>query len=105
MLAVCPSGKRCPVQRHSPEAASQTLRVLSLEPETMRSPPGSHAHARAESEWPGKVSRHLPEAASQTLRVLSWEPETRWSAPGLHPHARAEPVWRGMVGRHQPEAA
>src|SRR5689334_9717069 len=86
-LAICPSGKRCPVQRQSPEAASQTLRELSSEPERRRWPSGLHAHAPTQREWPERVRRQSPEAASQTLRELSTEPERRRWPSGLHAHA------------------
>jgi hypothetical protein len=77
-----------------PLAASQSRRVLSAEPETMRRPSGLKATDDTGRVWPrrgGPVV--LPLAASQSRRVLSAEPETMRRPSGLKATDHTELVW------------
>jgi hypothetical protein len=55
----------------APLSRSQTLRVLSQQPETARRPSGVTARATTELAWPPRVCKARPLSRSQTLRVLS----------------------------------
>src|SRR4030095_11364617 len=59
------------VWRHSPEAASQILTVLSSDADASRLSSCEKATELTHWRWPSSVWRHLPEAASQILTVLS----------------------------------
>ena len=65
-------------------AASQSRRVLSHEPETMRRPSGLKATDQTSSvcPWRGEPIG-LPVAASQSRRVLSSDPVTMRRPSGL----------------------
>src|SRR6476469_5390863 len=54
---------------------SQTLRVLSDEPEIARLPSAVTATAYTELLWPSRVNCSFRVVKSQTLSVLSFEPE------------------------------
>ena len=87
------SGNVTAVCRHSPLTASQTLSVLSDDPESRRAPSGLHAHEVTCQVCPQSVSRHSPLTASQTLSVLSHDPESRLAPSGLHAHEETFPAW------------
>src|SRR5579862_4896719 len=62
--------------RGAPVAASQSLTVLSLEPDATSLPSGEKATESTKLEWPSSGSpRGAPVAASQSLTVQSPEPD------------------------------
>ena len=77
-----------------PVAASQSRRVLSLQPETMRRPSGLKATILTDFVWllrEGPMG--LPVASSQSRRVLSTEPETMCRPSGLKATDLTDSVW------------
>ena len=76
-----------------PLSRSQTLSVLSSDPETAGRPSGVIATALTEPEWPSRVRITLPLSRSQTLSVLSSDPETAYLPSGVR---------RRLTPRHGP---
>src|SRR5688572_15034770 len=75
------------VNNSSPCGNSQTLRVLSYDPDKHWLPSGDHAHALTQLECPSWVRSSSPVRASQTLSVLSDDPDKHWLPSGDHAHA------------------
>ena len=60
-----------PEKTHKPELTSQTLTVLSTDPDTILVPLELNATELTESEWSLSVHTHSQESTSQILTVLS----------------------------------
>ena len=55
----------------APEAESQSLTVLSRDPDATNLPSGENAMAETLCEWPLSILRAVPVAGSQSLTILS----------------------------------
>ncbi len=68
----------------SPVFASHTMKMLSADPEKIRSPDRLQATDVTPSVSPLNSDIILPVSASQTMSVLSYDPETSLLPSGLH---------------------
>src|SRR5271166_293653 len=84
---------------------SQSLTVLSHEPEVSVFPSGLHATLKTVSVCPCKVVNSLPVAASQSLTARSREPEASVFPSGLHATIRTASVCPCKVVSSFPVAA
>jgi phosphatidylethanolamine-binding protein (PEBP) family uncharacterized protein len=63
------------VPQAAPVAESQSLTVLSSDPDAISLPSGENATPRTGDEWPLSVPQAAPVAESQSLTVLSSDPD------------------------------
>src|SRR5207248_148889 len=72
VVVVIPSSRVC---NGPPATASQSLTVLSHEPDATSLPSGENATDVTQRKWPSSVCSGAPVTASQSLTVWSHEPD------------------------------
>jgi hypothetical protein len=84
--------------RHAtPVVKSQSLTVISSDPDARVWPSGENATAQTIFEWPMSVQRVTPVVESQSLIILSSDPDARVSPSGENATALTSSEWPSSV--------
>ena len=106
----CLCSSCAPGTHHNPQLRfatswSQSLIIISYDPDATSLPSGENATAATGLEWPSSVGRGAPVARSQSLTVLSRDPDASSPPSGENAMAQRHSEWPTSIRRGAPVAS